>query len=456
VPERYLAELAWLGGSTAARDVLIEVDRGAITAVTPGAPPTDGARRLPGLTLPGFANTHSHVFHRAVRGHGQAGVADFWAWRDLMYAVAARLNPDTLYDLAVATYAEMALAGITAVGEFHYLHHRDGGGSYADPNELGRTVARAAADAGIRITLLDTCYLQGGVDGTPLRGVQRRFGDGSASAWAGRVDQLEGTPMLRVGAAIHSVRAVPRRDLAAVARYARERGLPLHMHVSEQPAENDACLGAYGLTPVQLLHAEGALGPASTAVHATHLTDTDVRLLGATGTTVSMCCTTERDLADGVGPADRLRAAGAPLAVGSDAHMMIDLLEEARAVELDLRVTSGRRGHFSVEQLLHTLTADGAASLGWAGGHLRAGLLADFTTVRLDTTRTAGARHGDPLAHVLFGASAADVSTVVVGGTLIVDDGVHRRVPDVGRALQRAIAAVLPYRPERADRHGQK
>ena len=441
--QRFHAELAWLGGDGAAANVLIDVTDGRIAAVTPGVSVPPDAYRLPGLTLPGLANTHSHVFHRALRGHSETGVADFWAWRALMYEVAHRLDPESLYALARATYAEMALSGITSVGEFHYVHHGPDGAAYADPNAMGAAVVRAANDAGIRITLLDTCYLQGDIAGAPLDGVQRRFDDGSWQEWAARVERLSDTSMLRVGAAIHSVRAVPRAALKPIADFAQRRGMPLHVHVSEQPAENTACQDMYGLTPTQLLAAEGVLGAQTTAVHATHLTAGDIELLARSGTSISMCCTTERDLADGVGPAVRLAHAGSPLCVGSDAHMMIDLWEEARAIELDERLVSGTRGHLQVTELLTALTAAGAASLGWDAGRFAAGALADLVTVRLDTPRTAGARAGNPLAHAVFAATSADVSTVVVGGALVVEDGRHIGVPETGAALDSAIAAVL-------------
>ncbi|TWP35775.1 formimidoylglutamate deiminase [Leekyejoonella antrihumi] len=436
-------EQAWLGGDTAAKGVLIETSDGVIKAVAAGVPALDGSVILRGLTLPGLANTHSHVFHRAIRGHSQSGVADFWRWRDLMYSVAARLTPELMYDLARATYAEMALSGITSVGEFHYVHHQAGGASYADPNEMGRAVIRAANDAGIRITLIDTCYLQADVRGGPLTGVQQRFGDGSWQAWATRVDELGNGPKARTGAAIHSVRAVPRSAMGPVARTARERGWPLHLHLSEQPAENEAALDAYGLTPAAVLAAEGVLAPNTTAVHATHLTEDDIDLLGDSGTFISMCCSTEHDLADGIGPAVQLRLAGSPLCVGSDAHMRIDLWEEGRAIELDQRLVSGRRGHLSARQLARALTTDGATAIGWPeAGTLAPGSLADFVTVRLDSPRTAGARSGDALAHVLFAASGADVTEVYVAGEAVVRDGRHLSV-DVGRELETAVAAAL-------------
>lgn len=437
------AELAWLGGTEPAANVLIDVTDGHISGVTTGVGAPAGAHTLRGLTLPGLANTHSHVFHRAIRGRSQSGVADFWSWRSLMYGVADKLTPESLYDLALATYGEMALSGITSVGEFFYLHHDQGGKHYANPNDMGDAVVRAANDAGLRITLIDTCYLQADVRGASLDGVQRRFDDGSWEAWAARVDGLSDTDMMRVGAAIHSVRAVPRAALAPIAEYAAHRNLPLHVHLSEQPAENEACLEAFGLTPTHLLAAEGVLSERLTAVHATHLTDEDIHLLGSSGTTISMCCTTERDLADGVGPASRLAAAGSPIVVGSDAHMAIDLWEEARAIELDERLITGVRGHFRVPELAATLTSSGAASLGWNAGRLEVGALADFVTVRLDSPRTAGARGGDPLAHVIFSATASDVDTVIVGGKAIVEGGKHQTLEPVGRALEAAITAVF-------------
>lgn len=443
---RFHCEQAWLGGDTATPNVLVETAGGVITGVSFGVPAPEDAVHLRGLTLPGLANTHSHVFHRAIRGHSQSGVADFWRWRDLMYGVADRLTPDLVYDLARATYAEMALSGVTSVGEFHYVHHQTGGARYADPNEMSRAVVRAATDAGIRITLIDACYLQADVYGAPLEGVQQRFDDGSWQGWVERVGLLGEGPMARTGAAIHSVRAVPRAAMAPIAQAAREGGWPLHVHLSEQPAENTAALAAFGLTPTALLAAEGVLGETTTAVHATHLTDRDIADLGGSGTFISMCCTTERDLADGVGPAVRLNAAGSPLCVGSDAHMMIDLWEEARAIELDERLVSGTRGHLSAGQLAQALTVDGAASIGWPeAGSIRVDGLADLVTVRLDSPRTAGARSGDALAHVLFAATAADVTDVVVGGERVVEQGRHRG-GDVGPDLERAIAAVIESR----------
>ncbi len=276
---RWFAEYAWLPDGLA-RGVAVETDGGGITAVTAGADAA-GARRLPGVVTPGFANAHSHAFHRALRGRTGGAAGTFWTWREQMYALASRLDPESYLRLARATYAEMALAGVTSVGEFHYLHHGPGGVPYADENAMAEALRQAAAEAGIRLTLLDTCYLRGGLDGSgfrPLEGPQQRFGDADVDAWAHRCEALKPSEGMRVGAAVHSVRAVPRADLAAVRDAAT--GSCLHVHLSEQPAENAACEAFYGCTPTALLMAEGILGPATTAVHATHVTAADLRLLG--------------------------------------------------------------------------------------------------------------------------------------------------------------------------------
>ena len=232
-----------------------------------------------------------------------------------MYAVAERLDPDRYYALARAVYAEMALAGVTCVGEFHYLHHGPGGCRYSDPNEIGRLLIAAAAAAGLRITLLDACYLAGGFEpggvAVPLAGVQLRFGDGTAAAWAERVCAFgcDALGMLgghaRIGAAIHSVRAVPPDQVPEIMAWSHEHGAPVHAHLSEQPLENAECRAAFGATPAEVLYDAGALGPRSTMVHATHLTERDIDLLGGSHSAVCMCPLTEADLADGVGPLRR-------------------------------------------------------------------------------------------------------------------------------------------------------
>lgn len=436
----YLCERAWLGPGDIADDVLVEIEGTHIAAVTPAVSSSGDAIRLAGLTIPGFANCHSHAFHRALRGRAQRERGSFWTWRQTMYDVAARLDPDAYYALAHATYREMALAGITAVGEFHYLHHDRDGTPYSEPNAMGLTLIQAARDAGLRITLLDTCYLSSGF-GAPPDGVQVRFSDGDARGWAERVLELAaevndaGDPHVVVGSAIHSVRAVPRDSLGVVGTAFPDR--PLHMHLSEQVAENEACLGHYGRTPTEVLSESGLLSDRFTAVHATHLTESDIALLGRSSAYVACCPTTERDLADGVGPAHALADAGARLTLGSDSHAVVDMHEEMRAVELDERLASQQRGHWRAHELLVAATETGHRSLGFdSAGRIAPGCWADLVSIDTSTPRTAGTGRGEET--LVFAATAADITNVVASGVRLGRD--HAAV---GRSLDSAIAALM-------------
>jgi formiminoglutamate deiminase len=432
----YWLELAYLGDERVTPGVLVEADGERIADVRSVVDPPPEAVRLEGLVIPGLANAHSHAFQRLLRGRTQSARGNFWSWRERMYQLADRLDPDRYRRLATATFAEMALAGITTVGEFHYLHHDRGGIPYSDPNAMGRALIVAAQEAGLRLTLLDACYLHGGVGIAP-QGTQRRFADVDATAWAERVSELQDGPAVRVGAAIHSVRAVDPSSANVVAAWAEARGAPLHSHLSEQPAENQASLDAYGMTPTALLADAGAVGERFTAVHATHLTDSDFALLGQAGCTCCLCPTTERDLADGIGQARRLADSGARLALGTDSNAVIDMLEEARAVELDQRLATGVRGQHSAEELLRAGSAAGHACLGWPdAGRIERGALCDLVAIDLDGVRLATADRNDPIPSLVFAGSAADVRDVIVGGRRVVTDGRHREV-DVG-ALRRS------------------
>jgi len=438
----YSLERAWVDGAVR-DDVLVEVADGRFTAVTWGSgvvesprpagdPDTGAPRRLPGLTVPGLANCHSHAFHRALRGRTQRERGTFWTWREQMYAVAGRLDPELYFRLARAAYREMAAAGIASVGEFHYLHHRPDGREYDDPNAMGHALVAAGAEAGVRVVLLDTCYLSSGF-GAPPEGVQVRYSDGDAVRWAERVAELQAP---YAGAAIHSVRAVPREQLATVVEAAA--GRPLHVHLSEQVAENEACLAAHGMTPTELLADAGALGPLTSAVHATHLTDRDVSLLGSAAAYSCFCPTTERDLGDGIGPSRALRSAGSPVTLGSDSHAVVDLLEEARALELDERLATQARGHWTASELLEAATALGHASLGLAdAGRIEVGARADLVTLDTASVRTAGT--GADEATAVFAAGAADVLHVVVDGRVVATRDDHE---DIGRELAAAIEEV--------------
>lgn len=390
------------------------------------------------VRIPGPINAHSHAFHRILRGRTHEGAAggagDFWTWREQMYAAARDLGPAGYEQLATAVFAEMAVTGWTAVGEFHYLHHGSGGTPYPD-HDMDRALARAARTAGIRLVLLDTCYLSGGLDtaGRPveLNETQLRFSDGDVAGWATRHTALraaltaeepatvqEGAGLVTLGAAIHSVRAVPPAALEVIAG-ALEPGEPLHVHLSEQPAENQACIAAHGLTPTALLAEHGLLGQQLSAVHATHLTDADIAALGAAGCSIVMCPTTEADLADGIGPARELADAGAIIALGTDQHAVVDPYLEMRALEHGERLRTGIRGRFSPAELAAASRAGGLRSLALAEND-------DHVLVDTASLRTAGSRE----AQLPLTATAADVHAVVINGIEVARDGIHTRLGD--------------------------
>lgn len=394
--------------------VRIEVDAdGMVASITADSDAQADDLRL-GTVLPGVGNAHSHAFHRVLRGRTHADGGDFWVWRRQMYEAAGRLDPENYRELARAVFAEMLVAGYTAVGEFHYAHHRLDGSRYA-AHDMEEALSAAADDVGIRLTLLDTAYLQGGI-GQPLSTEQTRFGDGTAERYLERWFDLRGR-IPRLGAALHSVRALTPDEISRIAGGLPD-DVPLHIHLSEQPAENQACFDTYGLTPTELLAERGVLSSRLSAVHATHLTDRDIELLGDAEVSIVMCPTTEADLGDGIGPARELAAAGVRIALGSDQNAVIDPWLEVRGLEAGERLRSRQRGRFSPADLETARAGSGYAASGLPGG-LRIGACADLVEVDPDSVRTAGAAL-DQLALV---ATATDVRRVVVGGRVVAEDG---------------------------------
>jgi formimidoylglutamate deiminase len=389
---------------------------------------------LPGkAVLPGFVNTHSHSFQRLIRGKSESRVTsgrDFWSWRGTMYHAAAQLDPQDVYDVARMAFLEMVLGGTTTVGEFHYLHNAPGGRPYDDPNLLGKQVIAAAQSVGIRIVLLRSAYLRSGYELPPDPG-QIRFYE-TASQFLENMAALADSTEVRIGVAPHSLRAVPLHDLKQIAAWTRERKLPLHMHVAEQIAENEACLREYGLPPAALLGREGLLGPDLTAVHAIHITAEEIGLLARSGTTVCSCPTTERNLGDGVIVADQVMGQGIRIALGSDSQAQIDPLEDARQLEYHLRLDRQQRaildqigGQNLASRLFDCATVNGARALGVPAGELAGGALADFFTVDLDDLSIAGHSGEDLLPLAVFSLNRSAVRDVMVNGRWVVRDGRH-------------------------------
>ena len=440
--QSFHAQWAWRGGEEAIANVRITVSNGVIASVEDGVDAQASDVRISGVVMPGFVNAHSHAFHRALRGHTHGGAGDFWSWRTPMYEIANRLTPETYGELAAMTFAEMALSGITGVGEFHYIHHQQDGTRYANPNEMGLAMVEASQRAGIRMALLDVAYLHAALDKPEPLAEQKRFSDGTIDSWLDRVDALgEGGDRWTVGMAPHSVRAVHPSELEEVV--ANRHGKVVHVHVSEQPAENAACIAATGKTPTQVLSDAGMLGRHFTAVHATHLTATDISLLCSSHSGVCMCPTTERDLADGVGPASSLSAGGVVLSLGTDSNAFIDMFEEARAVETDERLVTGKRGVHAPASLLIAATSGGATALGWGQHGIQVGAPADFIALSLNSVRLASFDAAHAAAHIVHSGAPADVRDVWVGGRQIVQDHQHLTVSDVVGGLGRAIAAVV-------------
>ncbi|WP_299165435.1 formimidoylglutamate deiminase [uncultured Arthrobacter sp.] len=450
-------EQAWMEPGEIATGVRVECDdSGIVRRVTRATEPAPGDLVLDGVVFPAAANAHSHAFHRVLRGRTHAGTGTFWTWRNAMYQAAAVLTPEVYEELGTAVYTEMVAAGWTSVAEFHYVHHRPDGTPYGEPYDGGPhalelALARAAVTAGIRLTLLDTCYLSSGF-GAPILPEQARFSDGTAEAWLTRWQSLRATVAesfpaseVSVGAALHSVRAVDEPALAFIARNL-PGDVPLHIHLSEQPAENRDCLEATGTTPTGLLARHDLLSERLTVVHATHLTPQDIDLLGNARVTVAMCPTTEADLADGIGPARALQDAGAVVALGTDQHAVVDPWLEMRALEHGERLAGGRRGRFSPGDLVRAVAAGGARAQGRVPAGLVPGQVCDLVALDHASARTVGSSP----AQLPMTATAQDVNAVVVGGELLVLNGRHSRLGLPGPLLAAAIARVDGAAPAEA------
>jgi formiminoglutamate deiminase len=419
-----------------AENVLFETDADGTVISEAAAPrPADAV----GLTfaVPGFGNAHSHAFHRALRGRTHEG-GSFWTWRETMYRAAGRLDPDSYRELASGVFGEMVANGWTAVGEFHYLHHAPDGARYP-AHAMEMAIADAAADAGIRLVLLDTAYLSAGVAGEPLSERQRRFSDGDAAGYLDRWHALRSalagrSPLVTLGAALHSVRGVPRDAMVAIVA-GLPADVPLHIHLSEQPAENAACLAVHGLTPTGLLAECGILSPRLAVVHATHLTEADIGLLGAARVHAVFCPTTEADLGDGIGPAVEVIEAGVRLALGSDQNAVVDPLLEMRGLEAGERLRSLRRGRVEPAALWQIAGAGGYGALGLPAP-ARVGGPLDLVELDLGSTRTAGAI---PV-QVALAATGSDVIRTVVGGRVVHD---RSDAAPIAARLARSISALL-------------
>ena len=432
-------ELLYADGAFHSNAGLLASKDGRIVAMSRDASRADAVVDLPGKALvPGFVNAHSHAFQRLIRGKAESRATsgnDFWSWRGTMYRAAAPLSPEDVYDVARMTFLEMALAGITTVGEFHYLHRAPDGQPYDDPNLLAKQVIAAARSVGIRIVLLRAAYLRSGFQ-LPRDPGQMRFFESTPEFLANTEALLREWPVesneVSLGIAPHSIRAVPLGDLREIAAFGRAQKLPIHMHISEQVAENDACVREYGATPVALLSRAGLLGPDWTAIHAIHLDQKEIEMLAAASVTVCSCPTTERNLGDGILEVGEFMRKGVPIALGSDSQAQIDPLEDARELDYHLRLAHQQRVMLDqidaapiAARLFACATQNGANALRVPAGSLTTDSFADFVTVDLRDPSIAGHSSQDLLAILLFGLNRTAIRDVAVNGRLIVRDGKH-------------------------------
>lgn len=455
-PIAWLPDLLYANGRFE-RSVAILCDReGNITGMEREPENQSHLTRLNGQAmLPGMVNAHSHAFQRVIRGRTECRTSahdSFWTWREMMYSAASQLTPEDIYDASRMAFLEMALGGITAVGEFHYIHSAPEGLPYTDANLMAKAVIKAARDVGLRIALLRVAYARSGF-GVEPNARQRRFIEAGPETYLRNVDSLrmelaredtENSKAAWAGVAPHSIRAVPLNYLREVADYAaRASGIPLHMHVAEQPAEIRACLEEYNRTPLQLLDGEGILASNFTGVHAIHITADEARMLAKGRARVCACPSTERNLGDGIVPAEMLFAEGVPVSLGTDSHAQIDLLEDARELEYHLRLRTLERAVLApaddqlsslAARLFDCATVNGAQSIGIDGaasGRLVPGASADFFTIDLNDPSIAGASEDDLLPHIVFGLARTAVKDVFVGGKQIVSQGQHKEQHEI-------------------------
>jgi formimidoylglutamate deiminase len=435
----YRPELLYLDGAFVSKAGVLVSDEGKVLDSSEKPDARDiRIVDLPGKALlPGLVNAHSHSFQRLIRGKSESRIVsgnDFWSWRGTMYHAASQLEPQDVYDVARMAFLEMALAGTTTVGEFHYLHNAPDGRPYDDPNLLSKQVIAAAQSVGVRLVLLRTAYLRSGFELPRDSGQTRFFESGRAflENMGALARDFPDASEVSFGIAPHSVRAVPLDELREFAEWNRAANLPFHMHVSEQVAENTACVREHALTPVELLNREGILSQRFTGVHAIHVTSGEIAMLADSGATICACPTTERNLGDGIFPADQVMVAGIGVALGSDSQAQIDPLEDARELDYHLRLQQQKRAILDrgperplAKTLFECATMNGAQSLSVKSGGLKAGEFADFFTIDLNDESIAGNSAEDLLPILVFSLNRSAIRDVVVNGKMILRDQKH-------------------------------
>ncbi len=451
---RFLLPLARLETGWA-ENVLVEVDaEGIIASLQANAADQTGMLRLPGPVLPGMANLHSHAFQRAMAGMAETAGPEkdsFWTWREAMYRFALAVRPEDLEAISAQLYAELLCRGYTAVGEFHYLHHRPDGGRYDDRAELSWRILAGAEIAGIALTHLPVLYAHSGFGGRAALPRQSRFLH-DLDGFAAMLDKLGPAfakrPDRRLGMAPHSLRAVTPEMLKAMPDLLPE-GAPIHIHIAEQTAEVEECIAWSGQRPVQWLLDAMPVNAAWCLVHATHMDADEIRRLAASAAVAGLCPTTEANLGDGLFSAPEYLAAGGAFGIGSDSHVSSDPAEELRLLEYGQRLTTRQRnvlaggpGGSTGQRLFDAARKGGAQALGQKMGLLAPGYRADFVVLDHDAPSLFGKRGDALLDGWIFGGGDNPVREVYVRGRRMVSEGRHIRADEIARNYRAALKGM--------------
>ena len=440
----YFADAAWLPHGWASSVHIAVDDRGGLSAVDYESERSD-AQYLGRYVLPGMPNLHSHAFQRAMAGLAERQTHDedsFWTWRETMYAFAGRVDPEAMRAIAAQLYVEMVKAGYTQVCEFHYLHNQPDGKPYADPAAMSLALIEAARETGIGLTLLPTLYLTGGFDKRPLSERQRRFFQ-DVDSYLRLIEQLRKMEdsTLRVGIALHSLRAVPEDAMRVVLASGLVDDAPIHIHIAEQIGEVQDCLALRNARPVEWLLDHAPVDPRWCLVHATHMTPDETRRVAESGAVAGLCPTTEANLGDGLFPLKAYLDAGGTFGVGSDSHISVSPVEELRWLEYGQRLSTRHRNIAvadSSSSVGETLWGDalygGAQASGAAIGEIEgadpaspaAGLRADLLVLDHDSPTLAGRSADSALDTFLFAGNANLARHVMVNGAWTVRDFHHR------------------------------
>ena len=408
---------------------------------------------LDGWVLPGMPNLHSHAFQRAMAGLAERrgpGDDSFWTWRETMYGFAERIDPDTLQAIAAQLYVEMLKAGYTQVCEFHYLHHQPDGTPYEQPEAMSLALIEAAREAGIALTLLPVLYMSGGFDGRALSPRQRRFGndvDGYLRLFANL--RKHESHDVRVGVALHSLRAIPESAWRGVIEQDALKTGPIHIHIAEQIGEVQDCLATRGARPVEWLFDHAPVDKRWCLVHATHLTDVEATQLARSGAVAGLCPTTEANLGDGLFPLARYLNAKGVLGIGSDSHISISPIEELRWLEYGQRLSTRHRnvaarhaGDSVGETLWRAALNGGAQAADLPIGALDAGMRADFIVLDNESPLLAARDNRSVIDSFLFAGNVSPVRHVMAGGKWVVRDFQHRDEARIAARYRMAVTRL--------------